>query len=31
MDRETFKNKAKESINEIFAKIDKLELKKDIR
>ncbi|MFA6713406.1 MAG: hypothetical protein WCR82_05950 [Bacteroidales bacterium] len=29
MDRETFKNKAKESINEIFAKIDKLELKKD--
>jgi hypothetical protein len=29
MDREKFKNKAKESIDEIFAKIDELEAKKE--
>ena len=29
MDRENFKNKAKQSIDEIFAKIDELEAKKD--
>lgn len=29
MDRESFKNKAKQSIDEIFAKIDELEAKKD--
>jgi hypothetical protein len=29
MEREIFKNKAKESIDEVFAKIDELEAKKD--
>jgi hypothetical protein len=29
MDKEKFKNKAKDSIDEIFAKIDELEVKKD--
>jgi chromosome segregation ATPase len=29
MDRENFKNKAKESIDDIFTKIDELEIKKD--
>lgn len=30
MDRENFKTKAKESIDDIFAKIDELEVKKDL-
>ena len=30
MDRENFKNKAKESIDDIFTKIDELEAKKDL-
>lgn len=29
MDRENFKNKAKENIDELFAKIDELEARKD--